>query len=223
MCPTAQGTQSKDLNLNRDIDYTRLMDNNATISADLTDANNTQDETNLITLSHFLYGHRQPIKRISVTSFNESPGSLNLYSEYRSVAARRAAAQNSFNTLVAMRMAGSGASNNYMRDMLINMGVPTTDIDSYLKGKTTDSASVNSSYNAQMNLLTKQIFQNPAFYANLMESKENVKRTSASMQGLGLMQSRDTYKSMARSEMLLSILVELEARKISNNIQGMGN
>lgn len=220
LCPIA--TPSKDVYLNRDIDYTRLLGNGVTINADMTDANGTQDETNLVTLSHFLYGHRQPTKRTSQTTLTESSGSLGMYTDYRSVVARRAAAQNSFNTFAAMNMAGSGGSDVYMRQVLAQIGISASDADIYLGAKNTDPA-VKSSYNAQMNVLTKQIFQNPAFYANLMESTVNVKRTSASLQGLGLMQARDTYKSMTRSEMLLAILVELEARKISNNIQGMGN
>jgi hypothetical protein len=120
-------------------------------------------------------------------------------------------------------MAGSGGSETYMRQVLAQIGITAADADSYLGGKTPDFAAVRSSYNAQMDLLTKKIYQDPAFYANLMESKANVKRTSASLQAIGLMQGRDTYRSMTRSEMLLAILVELEARKISNNIQGTGN
>jgi hypothetical protein len=221
ICPTA--TPSKDLDLNRDIDYTRLMNYNATINADMTDSGSTQDETNVVTLSHFLYGHRQPVQRVSTTSINESDGALDIYSQYRSVIARRAAAQNSYNTLVAMRMAGSGGSDTYMRQTLDRIGITAADADRYLGAKDSDHGAVASSYNAQMDLLTKRIFQDPAFYATLMESKANVKRTSASIQSLGLMQARDTYKSMTRSEMLLAILIELEARKISNNIQGTGN
>jgi len=220
LCPSA--TPSKDVYLNRDIDYTRLLGHGVTINADMTDAKNTQDETSLITLSHFLYGHRQPTKRTSITTLTESAGSLGTYTDYRSVVARRAAAQNSYNTLAAINMAGSGGSDVYMRQALAQIGISGVDADIYLGAKNADPA-VKSSYNAQMNLLTKQIFQDPAFYANLMESEANVKRTSASLQGLGLMQARDTYKSMTRSEMLLAILVELESRKISNNIQGMGN
>ena len=210
----------KDLQLNRDIDYTRLMGNGMTINADLTDANSTQDETNLIAMSHFLYGNRQPTKRLSYTELNESPETQNIYSESRSIVARRAAAQNSFNTQAAMKMAGSGGSETYIKDVLKYIGLSGAAADAYLGAKNTDYGAVNSSYNSQMNLLTKQIYQDPAFYANLMDSKTNVKRTSAALQGIGLMQQRDTYKSMARSEMLAALLVELEARQISNNVSG---
>lgn len=217
-CQTA--TPVTDLQMNRDIDYTRLMGNGVTLNADLTDKDSTQDETNVVALSHFLYGHRQPEKRISFTELSESSGSQNLYGEYRSVIARRAAAQNSYNTLAAMKMAGSGGSDTYVKKVLEYIGLSGADADSFIGAKNKENKAVNSSYNAQMNLLTKQIFQDPAFYANLMESKANVKRTSAALQGIGLMQQRDTYKSMARSEMLAAILVELEARKIANNVQG---
>src|SRR3989338_3673764 len=217
MCQTA--TPVKDLQLNRDIDYTRLMANGMTINADLTDGSLTQDETNVIALSHYLYGHRQPSERLSGEQL-ESSGSQNLYAEYRSVAARRAAAQNSYNTLAAMKMAGSGGSDAYIKDVLSYIGMSGADVDVFVGAKNPDYAAVKSSYNAQMNLLTKQIYQDPSFYANLMDSKANVKRTSAALQGIGLMQQRDTYKSMARSEMLAALLVELEARKIANNVTG---
>lgn len=220
MAGTCQvATPVKDVQHDRDIDYTRLMDQGGTLNADLTDSSFTQDESNLIALSHYLYGHQQPLKRISMEEFVNQSNGESLYMEYRSVAARRAAAQNSYNTLAAMRMAGSGASETYMKDILKYIGISDTDANIFLGGKThPDFAAVKSSYNAQMNLLTKQIYQDPAFYANLMDSKTNVKRTSAAIQGIGLMQQRDTYRSMARSEMLAALLVELEARKIANNV-----
>ena len=217
LCQTA--TPVKDLQLNRDIDYTRLMGNGVTINADLTDSGLTQDESNLIALSHYLYGHKQPSERLSKDQF-QSSGGQNLYAEYRSVAAKRAAAQNSYNTLAAMKMAGSGGSDAYIKNVLSYIGMSATDVDVFVGAKNPDYAAVKSSYNAQMNLLTKQIYQDPSFYANLMDSKANVKRTSAALQGIGLMQQRDTYKSMARSEMLAALLVELEARKIANNVTG---
>jgi hypothetical protein len=219
-CKTAASTTVPDTQLNRDIDYTRLMGNGQTINADLTDANSTQDETNVIALSHFLYGNRQPTNRISSADLTEGSGREGLYGEYRSVVARRAAAQNSYNTLAAMKMAGSGGSETYMKDVLKYIGIDGNAADVYLGAKNSSNTAVNSSYNSQMNLLTKLIYQDPAFYANLMDSKTNVKRTSAALQGIGLMQQRDTYKSMARSEMLAALLVELEARQIANNVTG---
>lgn len=219
LCQVA--TPVDDYKQNRDVDYTRLMGTAVTINADLTDSNGTQDELNMFAIAHNLYGHRQPSKRFSYDELLSNPDSQIQYSEYRSVAARRAAAQNTYNTLAAMKMAGSGGSDTYIRDVLNNLGLSGEAADKYLGAKDANGKMVKSSYDAQMNLLTKQIYQDPSFYANLMDSKVNVKRTSASLQGFGLMQARDTYKSMARSEMLMAILVQLEARKIANNINGV--
>lgn len=221
ICISATPVTVIDVQHSRDVDYTRLMGNGVTINADLTDSSLTQDESSVITMSHYLYGHRQPSKRTSIGEFIDSTSGENLYSEYRSVVARRAAAQNSYNTLAAMKMAGSGGSDTYVKDVLKYIGISGADADVYVGAKThPDFGAVSSSYNAQMNLLAKQIYQDPAFYANLMESKANVKRTSAALQGIGLMQQRDTYRSMARTEMLAAILVEMEARKIANNVTG---
>lgn len=221
LCQVA--TAVEDVGFNRDVDYTRLLDQGPTINADLTNANWTKDETNVIMLGHFLYGHLQQKKRISGSELENTPGRSQLYREYRSVFARRAAAQNSYNTLAAMKMAGSGASDQYMKEILAQIGIANGDELKYLGAKNASEAEVKSSYNAQMNLLTKQIFQDPSFYANLMDSRANVKRTSAAIQGIGLMQDRDIYKSMERSEMLLAILVELEARKHVFTNQGGAN
>ncbi len=210
-----------DVTRNRDVDYTRLLDAAPTINADLTNTSVSQDEAHLSMLANYLYGHRLPDKRMDNLADGGNGG---IYDEYRSVFARRAAAQNTYNTLAAMKMAGSGASDTYIQAMLKQIGMDDNAIATYLKAKgDSKSPAVASSYNAQMNMLTKQIFQDPAFYANLMESKTNVKRTSAAIQGVGLMQTRDIYRSIERSEMLLAIMVELEARKLVEDNQGAKN
>lgn len=213
-------TPVDDINLNRDLDYTRLMNHGVSINGDFTDSDEKLYETSLITMAHYLYGHRQPTNRYSFAELTENQAGEEVYKELRSVAARRAAAQNTFNTLSAMRLAGSGKSDTYIRDVLKNIGLSGGNADMFLGAKMGGNASVNTSYNGQMNLLTKQIYQDPAFYANLMDSKTNVKRTSASLQAIGLMQARDTYKSMARSEMLAALLVEMEARRVNTNVFG---
>jgi hypothetical protein len=210
-----------DTTQNRDVNFTRTLDNMPTINADFTDANLTQDETSTIAMANYLYGHRQPSKRISATELGEKGGTASLYREYRSVIARRAAAQNSYNTLASMKSAGSGASDDYMRAILEQLGLSAADADKYLGAQTTKDAAKHASYNAQMDILSKKLYQEPTFYANLMDSKTNVSRTSAAIQGIGLMQGRDIYRSMERSEMLLGLLVEMEARKMVTNNQNL--
>jgi hypothetical protein len=222
MCQVA--TPVPDLGHNQDIDFTRLLDNNPTVNIDFTDGDLTRDESGVVGLANFLYGHRQQKERTSKTSLNETAGTSNKYREYRSVVARRAVAQNTYNTLAAMKAAGSGASDAYIREVLKQVGLPDGDTYDYLGDQDTDYPAAATSYNAQMEVLTKKLYQDPAFYANLMDSKSNVRRSSAALQGIGLMQSRDIYKSAERSEMLLAVLVELEARKmVLQNQKPKGN
>ena len=63
-----------------------------------------------------------------------------------------------------------------------------------------------------MDILTKKLYQTPSFYANLMEGKTNVARQSGAMESLELMQDRDIYNSMRRSEMLLALLIQLQSK-----------
>lgn len=215
---------------NRDIDFTRTVDVPRTLNINLEDTSLSRDENNVIALGNFLYGHRQDTKRISPSILKEKEGGADRYAMVRSIVARRAAAQNSYDTIVAMKANGSGASTSYMTNVLSKLGLGSDEINKFLKGGYTGTAkpnfdtSVNPSYYAQMDILTKKIYQDPSFYANLMDGKANVKRVSAAMEGLNLSQERDIYNSVTRSEMLLAILLELEARNLSQeNIAGYNN
>lgn len=203
----------------RDVSFGRVLDDRVTLNGDFTDAADTQDETNVVAMSDYLYGHRQPTKRISYTELQSTPGRGRLYQEYRSIIARRAAAQNTFNTLAGMKSAGSGITDQYLDAALQALGLPQEEIPKYIGGQYPNNDRKFASYNGQMEMLTKKIYEDPAFYANLMESKVNTQRVSAAMQGVGLAQSRDIYRSIERSEMLMALLVELEARKATKNNQ----
>jgi hypothetical protein len=65
------------------------------------------------------------------------------------------------------------------------------------------------SYMAQMEMLTKRIYQDPNFFVGLYDTPANVKRKGAALQAIGLMLDRDIYDSQVRSEMLMSQLLEL--------------
>ncbi|MFA7277131.1 MAG: hypothetical protein WC043_10065 [Pseudobdellovibrionaceae bacterium] len=215
ICDTA--TPTPELNHNRDIDYTRTIDANATINLDYTDPIISDDEHNVATLGYMLYGHRLPVKRPTKSEIEESEATRSLYREQRSVYARRAAAQNTYNTIAAMKAAGSGASDTHLKAVLQQLGMSVGDMNFYLTAETSGQAAENASYYAQMEILTKTLYQDPRFYAGLMGSRANVTRASAAMSGLGVMQKRDIFRSTERSELLLALLVEMEARKIQAN------
>lgn len=217
-CATPAPNSSR---LNHDIDYTRTFDTAETINADFTNAGVTTAENDVISLAHNLYGHSQIIQRLDDDTL-DSAGGQTLLPLVRSIAAKRSLAENSFNAIAGMKAAGSGSSRTYIRQVLTNLGMPAGDQDRFMAsaGATPGPAvTANPSYSAQMDILTKKIYQDPAFYVNLMDTPANVERQSASMEGLELMQDRDIFSSMSRSEMLLSVLVEMEAIKLQNNIQ----
>jgi hypothetical protein len=202
----------EDFKFNGDMDFTRTLDDKPTINADFTNTNLTIDEAKIIALSHNLYGHIQPGRRISKNEMEENDRDAQNYQEFRSIAARRAAAQNTFAAIAALKSSGSGGANVNVTELMKQLGLKDTDVGFFTNNQT------GTSYYAQMEILTKKIYEDPDYYDGLMNGKANLKRIGTAMSAVELMQDRDIYKSMTRSEMLLAILIDMEARKINNNI-----
>jgi hypothetical protein len=78
------------------------------------------------------------------------------------------------------------------------------------------------SYFAQMEVLTKKLYQNPVFYTELYDKPANVARKGAALQAIGLMQDRDLYNSLLRSEAVLSVLLETMLMKEQEKIVNAG-
>jgi hypothetical protein len=207
---------------NRDVDYARTLAVPETLRIDFTNNALTPSEHDLILLGHNLYGNRQFQTRLGAFDLKSGSGQ-NLYSLVRSVTAKRAVAQNSFSAYAGMKAMGSPASRTHVNTVLTSLGMPEGDRNSYLATITPTGGGAaqpgNPSYYAQMDIMTKRIYQNPGFYAQLMDKKANVSRQQAAMEGLELMQGRDIFTSMSRSEQLLSVLVEIEAMKLQDKVQ----
>ncbi|MGH1378532.1 MAG: hypothetical protein ACRBB3_06890 [Alphaproteobacteria bacterium] len=96
----------------------------------------------------------------------------------------------------------------YMKSMLREFGIT----DENGSGDTDDE--INSilgerpSYYAQMEVLTKKIYQHPNFYTNLYDKPVNVDRIGASIDAITIMHQRDRFESLLRREMLTSLLIE---------------
>lgn len=207
-------TPPPDRRQNRDIDFTRTIDSALTINnLDFTNNSKTESEGNVIALGHYLYGHNQFTKRISPAEIADKQGAQALLQDVRSVVAARSVAQNSYNVIAAMKAGSeSGSAVRPMMDQYLSkLGISNEDARKLI--------GENPSYYAQMAVLTKKIYQSPDFYAGLMDSPENVSRTTASMESFELMQDRDLFSSMSRSEVLLAVLLELEARKFDDSIK----
>lgn len=199
---------------NDDINYTAKVDNEKTLEIDFTDNEVTEDEEAVLALSSNLYGHRT-MPRLPASVMSDQNGNTNgrergvsTFMKMRSLAAKRSVAQASLAAQIGMRSQGEAGVKPYMEGILKEMGVQQEDIDIVLRDKP--------SYYAQMELLTKKLYQRPSFYANLYDKPVNVDRKIASMMALGLMQRRDMYDSSLRSEMATAVFLEQKLKDIED-------
>lgn len=217
-------TGGPDTRHNLDIDYVRTVDIRPTLNINFTDTAISEDERDVIALANNLYSH-EVFRRFNDQQLQrESTGgkdNQSTYMQLRALTAKRNAAENSFNTLIGMKSAGTDASRAYIRTVLQNVGMSAANIDRFMASG--GGANVNPSYMAQMEILNKKLYQDPRFYAELMDGPANVQRQYAAMQSFGLMQQRDLFETIIRSEMLLSLILEMEVAKHQDDIQNRLN
>lgn len=94
----------------------------------------------------------------------------------------------------------------YMKALIREFGVTSDDEIDQMLGE-------RPSYYAQMEVLTKKIYQHPNFYTNLYDKPANVQRIGASIDAITVMNQRDRYESHLRHEMLSSVLLEEELKR----------
>ena len=164
-----------------------------------------------------LYGHH--ITRRDTGYVDRKSGQY-LYLGLRSVTARRNVAQNSFNSIAALKTKHEESPNvEYMRAILQNLGIePTAENYMELLGE-------NPSYYAQLEALSKRMYQNQNFYASLYDKPENVERTGVALKAIDLMLDRERFESRLRQEMLISVLLSTKLVKaqtaVSDNMHGL--
>lgn len=95
----------------------------------------------------------------------------------------------------------------YMKALLREFGIENN-ASGTIEEQIDEILGVRPSYYAQMEVLTKKIYQSPNFYTNLYDKPANVKRIGASLDAIMLMNQRDRFESLLRREMLSSVLVE---------------
>ncbi len=203
-----------DTRLNMDINYTRAVDTRNSLDIDFTDTKATNDEKDILALANNLYAHRV-FDRIDARSLGQGGNTQSTFLDQRAIVAKRSVAENTYNAIVGQKSAGGTGSQAYMVKVLEALGLNNTDAKKYLGDAP--------SYDAQMEVLTKKLYQDPAFYASLMDSPANVNRQYAALQSFGLMQKRDIFETVSRSEILMSLLLEMEIAKYQDNIQNRQN
>lgn len=208
----------------RDMDYANVMERKLTLDLDevVLPATPTEDETDLYALASNLYGSEAMFRIHEHVFHSEAHKQLEL--DLRSIMAERSVAEASYYTIAGMKSPGSllaaGApagvidsttTVKYMNVLLQDLGIPAAELQDWL-GK-------QPSYYAQMEFLTKVLYQNPNFYVTLYDTPANVQRKKVVLQAIGLMQDFDTLQSYLRTEMMLSQILELQLIKLQKEVQ----
>lgn len=193
---------SRDVLYNKDINFGMTVASPLTL--DIGPEGNSDDTAAIDALADNLYGHDLINNVPNVTSGLGGEGiseEMRKYMLLRSVIAKRAVAGNSFSSLAALKTKGTPASATYTKNLMIELGISKQQAEAFV--------GENPSYYAQMEALTRKLYESPVFYANLMEGASNVDRQQTAMKSLELMQQRDIAKSIQRSEMLMATLLEI--------------
>lgn len=203
---------------NADINFTQTIDLPLTLNVNLVqDASNpeTEDEKiekhNLFAFLDYIFMHDRFTWKSKTDTVLHS--FIEPYQDMRSIVAMRSVAQNSFAYIISEKVKGTKKQEAtvapFLRSLMKEMGLEKTEID--------ETIGQNPSYYAQMEVLTKKIYQHPEFVSNLYDKPANVKRIRAAMTAIKVMQDRDMHKALLRREMLMSLLLELRLRQEQQN------
>lgn len=194
ICPPGASSPDKhDL----DINYTRMLDNNLTLDINFTDNVQTDDEIDVHALMSNLYSYDTfPVLSVN---YLRDPGNYDTIMKMRSVNAARSLARNSFVHIVGNKALGTGVADSFIRDMMRAMGYNDAALD--------DLIGDDPSYEAQMEFITKKIFQQPNFIVSLIDTPENVKRQENAILASKLMLDRDIVQALHRREILISAIL----------------
>ncbi|MGB4107543.1 MAG: hypothetical protein WBK55_07080 [Alphaproteobacteria bacterium] len=225
-----QGTPGPDVGgpdpkrLNKDIDFGRTVDQPWTLVVDMVfpelREELTEDEEDIFALASNLYGHevfvRPPARSLEPIPTQRITNLQKIYLDMRSIVAKQAVAENSFNAVTGMKTEGTAGSYDFLRAMLEELGLSSGEAHRMLN-------SIAPSYYAQMEVLTRKIYQNPDFYTNLYDKPTNVDRKRVAMDAIGLMQKFDLFKSNLRSEATLSVLLEQAVVELQGEVENEMN
>lgn len=223
--------------LNMDIDYFTLMDqpwtmkidftNNRILNASATPPIRNEDEEHVLAMNSNLFGH-DLFPRIPANVLQNRPQETispiqRTFMDMRSIIAKRSVAENSFFSIAALKAEGyrredpstgdptEPSARPYMEHIMEELGVPTAEVATLFGD--------NPSYFAQMEILTKKLYQNPDFYTNLYDKPANVERKTVAIQAVKLMQKFDMLRSFLRNEATVSVLLEVAIVDLQNEIE----
>jgi hypothetical protein len=187
-----------DRELNRDVDITRVLDTPLTLDVNFvgnSTIDNDKDEAPLLALAENLF------PSLPITNGEAAGSSQENYMKLRSLMAARNVARNSFASYVAEKAKGDNVTvTPFAMNVMKTMMVDPTEAEKFL-GR-------NPSYFAQMEVLTKKLYQMPDFVTALSTGAANVDRVRIAMKAVDLQQGADFLESMYRREMMLATYLE---------------
>jgi len=203
--------------INADVNFTSTVENKLTLDIDFSTSGNASPDTeNILALGANMFAN-DTLPIITEQQLERNPDLLNTYIDLQSKALLRSIAQHSYASIVGMRAEGDGASAPFLKAMLKDSGVNDNEI--------TQMLGENPSYFAQEEIMTKTLYQNPDFYSNLYDKPANVERMGTALLALEIIQDRNIYDSLLRSEAVLAALVETkllkERRRVGADLGGL--
>lgn len=199
---------------NKDVDYGYTIGQPWTLNINFSDNTVTDDEEDVLALGSNLYAHNI-FDVVNPALLDNNPANQQLYLDLRAIVAKRSVAEQSYDAITGMK--SSGASNaaqtaTYLREIMRQLGIATdAEIDAII--------GTNPSYYAQMEILTKKLFQTPDFLIDLYEKPANTARKGVALEALNLIQENDIYNSALRSEQMMSTLLELKLEREQSIVQ----
>lgn len=206
---------------NRDLDFARAFDSRLTMKINFTDGVLSADEQDLLAFLSTMTAYRPfPALSPKETMSEASPIASKTLMDMRNVIATRGIIRSTLARQMAAKASGAGGVSPFALNILKEMGMSDAEAKRYLESEGIPLArgggdageDVFPSYNAQMEILTKKIYQNPNFYVNLVDKPANVARTQGALAAISLMQRRDMKESLDRREILLSQMLEYAIR-----------
>ncbi len=191
---------------NAGVDYTQRVSAPLTLDIDFVEGGEpNEEEAALLALLNNLF-YNEPFPEIPPAKTQLKNMSQPLQN-MRSIIAVRGLARNTIANIIAEKTSSpeTATAMPFIRALLEEFGLEETEIDKMF--------GENPSYHAQMEVLTKKIYQHPNFVVNLYDKPANVKRMRAAMRAIKLMQDRDIHEAMMRREMLLSMILEIRIRE----------
>lgn len=198
--------------VDRDVNYTRVFDQPTTLNVDFTSgapsATGLKANAEILALGNNLFSS-EAFGGFTSEDMMKAGLKSDDIQNFRSLSAIRSVARNSFTQMVGLKARGANASCAYIRQVLYNLGMNADEANAF---RGTRICGEGASYFAQMEILTKKVFQNPSFFVDLYDKPANVERQRVAMLAIKLQQDADLLDSLKRREMLLSVLLEMKLR-----------